>query len=493
MGAGSFCLSESCGGSVKNDDLNLDRITGLVDAKAGKFCALSDRIWDVPELAFAEEKACAEHISALREEGFLITSCKDGLDTAFVAEFGDKGPVMAFLGEYDALPDLSQAEGAISHNPLISGAPGHGCGHNLLGSGAALAAVALKDALVEAGLEGRVRYYGCPAEESGSGKSFMARSGYFDDVDVAFCWHPNVVNEAVTTSSLAFYQCYFRFSGKAAHAAASPHLGRSALDAVELMNVGVNYMREHMPADARIHYAITNTGGIAPNVVQANAEVLYLIRSPKIEDAETLFARVKKIAEGAALMTETKVTSQITDAGMNLLPNKVLLRVLHDNMVRIGAPDFDGSDRTFARELQNAALSREDIEASAKNHGEDLLETVLHDGILDMPAYETVMAGSTDVGDVSWIVPTVQCHAACFAFGTPFHTWQLVTQGRKPAAHKGLMLAAKTLASTAAECLRRPELIAKAKDELKARTRGRAYICPIPADVTPEHLKPMCG
>jgi aminobenzoyl-glutamate utilization protein B len=476
---------------VQNDDLSIDSISNFVDVKSEKFCILSDKIWNTPELAFDETKSCEEHINALRDEGFSITPCKDGLNTAFVAEYGNSGPVVAFLGEYDALPDLSQHAGVTSHEPQISGSPGHGCGHNLLGAGAALAAVALKDAILDAGIEARVRYYGCPAEESGSGKSFMARSGYFNDVDVAFCWHPNVVNEAVTTSSLAFYQCYYRFSGKAAHAAASPHLGRSALDAVELMNVGVNYMREHMPSDARVHYAITNTGGSAPNVVQANAEVLYLIRSPKIEDAEVLLGRVNKIAEGAALMTETKVVSQITDAGMNLLPNSVLLQVLHDNMVRIGGPDFDKNDEIFASEMQQAALTQEDIEACTKNHGDDLLETVLHSGILDMPAYETVMAGSTDVGDVSWIVPTAQCHTACFAFGTQFHTWQLVSQGCKPAAHKGMILAAKTLASTAAECIRRPELIEKAKAELLKRTRGRPYICPIPDNVTPEHLKPM--
>lgn len=478
---------------MNNDQLNIDRIAGLVDAKAGKFCALSDRIWAMPELAFAEQKSCDEHIQALSDEGFRIERYKDGLDTAFVAEFGEKGPIIAFLGEYDALPDLSQKEGVTTHDPLIAGSAGHGCGHNLLGSGAALAAVALKDALSSAGIEGRVRYYGCPAEESGSGKSFMARAGYFDDVDVAFCWHPSVVNEAVTTSSLAFYQCYFRFAGKAAHAAASPHLGRSALDAVELMNIGVNYMREHMPSDARVHYAITNTGGIAPNVVQANAEVLYLIRSPQIEDAEILFERVRKIAEGAALMTETRMTSQITDAGMNLLPNKVLLRVVQDNMAQLGAPDFDQADRLFAQKLQRDALTRQDIAADASRYGRDLADTVLHEGVLEMPAYESVMSGSTDVGDVSWIVPTAQCHTACFAFGTPFHTWQLVAQGKTPGAHKGMVLAAKTLATTAAECLRRPDIITKAKAELAERTKGRPYVCPIPPEVRPEHLKPMNG
>lgn len=476
---------------MDNHDLNIDRLSQFVEAKAQKFCALSDRVWETAELAFDEVQSCSEHIQALSSEGFRIRQYDDGLETAFVAEYGADGPIIAFLGEYDALPDLSQRESVTSHSPHNINGPGHGCGHNLLGAGSALAAVALKNALELSGLAGRVRYYGCPAEESGSGKCFMARSGYFDDVDAAFCWHPNVVNEAVTQSSLAFYQVYFRFRGKASHAAACPHLGRSALDAVELMNVGANYMREHMPSDARIHYAITNSGGTAPNVVQSYAEVLYLIRSPQIANAEILLERVKKIADGAALMTETTVSYQITDAGMNLLPNKVLLEFLQDNMVRIGAPNFDKHDIDFAKDLQLSALSEDDIMHSATSFGSHLSETVLHDAILDMSPIETVMAGSTDVGDVSWIVPTVQCHTACFAFGTPFHTWQLVAQGRRSAAHKGMIFAAKVLASTAVDCLRRPELIERAKSELRQRTNARPYVCPIPPDVTPKNLRPL--
>jgi aminobenzoyl-glutamate utilization protein B len=317
----------------------------------------------------------------------------------------------------------------------------------------------------------------------------MARSGLFDDLDAAFCWHPNVINEVSTTSSLACIQAYFRFRGRAAHAAAAPHVGRSALDAVELMNVGVNYMREHMPSDARVHYAITNTGGDAPNVVQAYAESLYLVRSPHLPDAERLFERVKKIAEGAALMTETSVTVQITDATSNVVPNKALQEAMYENMRRLGPPEFDGSDFAFAEKLQKSALTEEEILASVKPHDMSLKTKVLHDGVLAMPAREEVMMGTTDVGDVSWIVPTVQCHTACFAIGTPFHTWQLVTQGNLPAAHKGMVLAAKAMAATAADCLRNPDLIARAKAELRERTGGRAYRCPIPDDVTPDDLR----
>jgi aminobenzoyl-glutamate utilization protein B len=474
---------------MHNDRLSLEEIARRVDAKSADYCALSDRIWATPELAFEEHKSVAEQIAMLEAEGFRITRDVGGMATAFVAEYGSGGPVVGILGEFDALPDLAQKSGLTEHAPTVAGTPGHGCGHNLLGSGSALAAVALKDALEAEGIAGTVRYYGCPAEESGSGKTFMARAGLFDDLDAAFCWHPSVVNEVQTTSSLACIQAYFRFKGRASHAAAAPHVGRSALDAVELMNVGVNYMREHMPSDARVHYAVTNTGGDAPNVVQAYAESLYLVRSPHLPDAERLFERVKKIAQGAALMTETSVSVQITDATSNVVPNKALQEAMYENMRRLGPPAFDAADVAFAEKLRNAALTEEDVVASVKPHDMSLKSKILHDGVLAMRTREEVMMGTTDVGDVSWIVPTVQCHTACFAIGTPFHTWQLVAQGNLPAAHKGMVLAAKAMAATAADVLRNPDLVARAKAELKERTGGRAYICPIPDDVTPDDLR----
>ena len=425
----------------------------------------------------------------LEREGFRITRNAGGMPTAFIAEAGRGGPVVGILGEFDALPDLSQEAGAMSSMPAPGSTSGHGCGHNLLGSGSALAAVAVKMALEAEGGSGTVRYYGCPAEESGSGKTFMARAGCFDDLDAAVSWHPSIVNQVQTTSSLATVQAYFRFKGRAAHAAAIPHLGRSALDAVELMNVGVNYMREHMPSDARVHYSITNTGGDAPNVVQAFAESLYLVRSPELADAQKLFERVSKIAEGAALMTETSVSVQITDATSNVLPNRALQEAMYDNMQRLGAPAFDEADYAFAAALRQAALTEEDVAASVKPHDPALKAKTLHDGVLAMPAQETVAMGTTDVGDVSWIAPTVQCHTACFAIGTPFHTWQLVTQGKRPAAHKGMILAAKTMAVTVADALRNPDLLARAKAELRERTGGKPYVCPIPDDVTPDDLR----
>ncbi|MER9826557.1 M20 family metallopeptidase [Mesorhizobium sp. M0115] len=474
---------------MQNDSLSLNQIVRHVDAKAADYCALSDRIWAMPELAFEEHRSVAEQITMLEQEGFRITKNIGGIATAFVAEYAKGGPIVGILGEFDALPDLAQVSGMIEHKPTTKGAPGHGCGHNLLGSGSALAAVALKGALAPEDIAGTVRYYGCPAEEAGGGKTYMARAGLFDDLDVAFCWHPHVVNEVSATSSLAAIGAYFRFRGRASHAAASPHRGRSALDAVELMNVGVNYMREHMPSDARVHYAVTNTGGEAPNVVQAYAESIYSVRSPHLPDAERLFARVKKIAEGAALMTETSLTVQITGACSNMVPNKALQEVMYENMHRLGPPAFDEADYAFANELRRAALTDDDLLASVVAHDASLKDKILHDGLLALSAREEVSMGSTDVGDVSWIVPTAQCHTACFSIGTTFHSWQMVTQGTLPAAHKAMVLAAKTMATTAADCLRNPDIIARAKAELKQRTGGLPYRCPIPPEVTPDDLR----
>ncbi|MCK1328733.1 amidohydrolase [Bradyrhizobium sp. CW9] len=474
---------------MKNDALSLSEIVRHVHAKAADYCALSDRIWTMPELAFDEHRSVAEQIAMLEREGFRITNKTGGIDTAFLAEYGSGGPILGILGEFDALPDLAQVSGLTEHQPTTRGAPGHGCGHNLLGSGSALAAVALKDALSAEGIAGTVRYYGCPAEEAGGGKTYMARAGIFDDLDVAFSWHPSVVNEVATKSTLAAIGAYFRFEGRGSHAAASPHLGRSALDAVELMNVGVNYLREHMPSEARVHYAITNTGGNAPNVVQAHAESIYSVRSPHLPDAERLFERVKSIANGAALMTETSVTVQIVGGCSEVLPNTVLRDVMHENMRRLGPPNFDAADHAFAREITERALTSDNVKASVGPHYASLKEKVLHDGLLPLPAREEVSMGSTDVGDVSWIVPTAQCHTACFAIGTPFHSWQLVTQGNLPAAHKGMVLAAKSMATTAADCVRNPDIIARAKAELKARTGGCEYRCPIPSEVSPYDLR----
>jgi aminobenzoyl-glutamate utilization protein B len=464
---------------------NTDRIWDLVDTKREAFEQLADRIWEIPEIAYTEYGSVAEHTAMLNRQGFRITENVADIPTAVVGEAGDGGPVIAILGEYDALPGLSQVAGITEPKPVVQGGNGHGCGHNLLGSAALLAATAVKDYLAERGIEGRVRYYGCPAEEGGAAKAFMARAGAFRDVDIAISWHPASFTHVDHAHSLANTRINFTFTGRASHAAAAPHLGRSALDAVELMNVGVNYMREHMPADARIHYAMLDGGGVAANVVQAFAKVHYAVRSRDLPGMEKLLARVIRIAEGAAMMTETTVQPQIISAVSNLLGNTPLEEAMHAHFERLGPVPFDDEDRDFARRIQ-ATLGPDDV-------ANDFLRVGLPFDP-DMPVYESVvdrgvrgepMIGSTDVGDVSWTVPTVQARVATHAIGTPGHSWQVTAQGKTPAAHKGMLHAAKIMAGTAVECLTRPSLIEAARSDHAARLGRSPYRCPIPEDVQP--------
>ena len=427
---------------------NTDRIWQIVERHQDAFVGLSDRVWAMPELNFQERRSAAEHTAMLREQGFRVTEGVCGIPTAVMGEAGSGGPVIAILGEYDALPGLSQEAGVAEHRPVEANGHGHGCGHNLLGAGAMLAAAAVKDWLAEQGIEGRVRYYGCPAEEGGAAKTFMVRDGAFDDVDIAISWHPAPfagVNEAY---SLAILQVDYAFTGRASHAAASPELGRSALDAVELMNVGVNYMREHMPGDARIHYATLDAGGIAPNVVQASAKVRYIIRAAELADLQVLAARVDRIAEGAALMTETALQVRVISGMSNLLGNLPLERALQDNLDRLGPPPFDAADRAFAEEIRKT-VRPDDIVAAHRRFGIAVTDAPLCDAIVPLDTVKAKTVGSTDVGDVSWAVPTVQARGATYAIGTPGHSWQLTAQGKTPAAHKGMVHVAKAMAGTA--------------------------------------------
>ena len=464
---------------------NSDEIWSLVEARRDEFYALSDRVWGMPELNYHEFRSSAEHAAMLEQQGFRVTRNAGGLPTAVVGEAGEDGPVIAILGEFDALPGLSQKAGIAEKQPVEQGGNGHGCGHNLLGSGSLLAATAVKDYLAASGLKGRVRYYGCPAEEGGSAKGFMVRSGLFDDVDIAISWHPAPFACVNNPISLACNEIDFHFSGRASHAAAAPHLGRSALDAVELMNVGVNYLREHMPSTARIHYALLDAGGIAPNVVQAQATVRYLVRSRELPDLHKLIARVRKVAEGAALMTETTVRAQTVSGDANLIGNTPLEALMHEQIERLGPPPFDAGDKEFASEIQKT-LSDEDIATAFARFGLKKRAGVsLCDVIPPPESGDGTLVGSTDVGTVSWVVPTVQMRGATYAIGTPGHSWQLVAQGKSPLAHKGMEHAAKVMASTAAELLRDSDLINKAKADHAARLAGRPFVNPIPDDVNP--------
>ncbi|HEY5794488.1 MAG TPA: M20 family metallopeptidase [Bosea sp. (in: a-proteobacteria)] len=464
---------------------NSKYVWSRIDAKAPAYFALSDRIWGMPELNYQEVRSAAEHRAMLEAEGFRVTMGVAGLPTAVIGEAGEDGPIIAIMGEYDALPGLSQAEGVATPQPLASSDNGHGCGHNMLGSASLLAAAAVKDWLAAQGLKGRVRYYGCPAEEGGSSKGFMVRAGLFDDVDVALCWHPAAFNGVNRAFSLACVEIEFTFTGRASHAAAAPHLGRSALDAVELMNIGVNYMREHMPSTARVHYAIIDAGGIAPNVVQARATVRHLIRARNLAEMWELVGRVKKIAEGAALMTETQVAAVQLSGDANLVGNLPLEQAMQANLEALGGPGFDAADHAFAAKFQ-ATLSPEDIASSyARFDLEPQPGEALSDIIYPLGAGNDNSVGSTDVGTVSWVVPTVQCRTACYAVGTPGHSWQLVAQGRAPAAHKGLALAAKAMAGVAADVIENPALLEAARADFAAFRAKNPFVNPITDDIEP--------
>ncbi|WP_407518891.1 amidohydrolase [Methylobacterium oryzisoli] len=455
-----------------------------VDARKDRLLALADRVWATPEVCYTETRSAAAHAEELRHQGFSVTEGVAGIPTALVGEAGAGGPVIAFLGEYDALPALSQEAGVAEHRPVEAGGPGHGCGHNLLGAAALLAATAVKDWLAETGRPGRVRYYGCPAEEGGAAKAFMVRAGAFAEAEAAITWHPSSFWEVAPALALANTRADFSFTGRAAHAAAAPHLGRSALDAVELMNVGVNYMREHMPDDARVHYALLDAGGIAPNVVQAHARVRYSIRARDLAGMRELVGRVRRIAEGAALMTETAMEMRIVSAVSDLVGNAPLEEALHGIMEELGPPPFDEADRSFARAIQ-ATLSPGDIAAVWRTIGRPRAEAPLADFLVPRDARRNPAIGSTDVGDVSWVVPTVQAHAPTVAVGTPFHTWQIVAQGKAPAAHKAVVQVAKAMAALGAALIADPSLREAARADLRARTGPEGYLSPLPPEVEP--------
>lgn len=464
---------------------NAEAVWDLVDRHGKEFAALSDTIWSLAELAYGEFQSSAAQKKTLEAHGFAVTTGIAGLPTAVLGEAGTGGPIIAFLGEFDALPGLSQEAGIARPQPLPGSGNGHGCGHNLLGSAALLAATALKDWLAATGTPGRVRYYGCPAEEGGAGKVFMTRAGAFTGVDAAITWHPATTTRVDPAESLANTRIEFHFTGRAAHAAVAPHLGRSALDAVELMNVGANYMREHMPADARLHYALLDAGGTAPNVVQASAKVIYAIRAVDLPSLTDLTRRVIDIARGAALMTETSVSHRVVAAYSNMLPNPPLREAMHANMVRLGPVPFDAADRAFAAAIQ-ATLTPEHIAGDFRQIGRTVVPGLaLFDDVVGLNEPIAKRMSSTDVADVSWVVPTVEGRVATHAIGTPPHTWQITAQGKAPAAHKGLIHAAKVMAGTGADLIADAGLLKRVQEDHQSRLATTPYHCPIPDAVQP--------
>lgn len=465
-----------------------------IEAKRAKIIDVADRIWEYAELSLQEIKSAKLYCEVLREEGFRVEEGICGIETAFVASYGSGRPLIGILAEYDALSGLSQEAGSLEREEVVDGGCGHGCGHNLLGAGALAAALGVKAYLESTGRQGTVALYGCPGEEGGAAKAFMARDGVWKELDAALTWHPEDVNEVATGSSNSCIQVQYKFTGVASHAAGAPELGRSALDAVELMNLGVQFLREHMSDKARIHYAITDAGGCSPNVVQPRASVLYMVRSNHVAEAVELQERVDRIAQGAALMTDTTFERKFIDGLADTVSNFALEQVLYDNFKELGVPEYTDEENAYADELAKTYPGSDSLPGVAAEFDSKLREEVVtlreRNGhamnAFLAPLYqgEAFKAGSTDVGDVSWLTPTAQIHVASWPNGCPGHSWQNVSCDRTEIGHKAAVHAGKVLAAAAVDLLEQPEILKKAREEFEKRT-AQGYVCPIPPDAVP--------
>ena len=459
-------------------------ILNYVSANEYRLNRLAEEIWARPEIALKEEFASRQISQVLEQAGFTITRNIGGIPTAFTAEWGHGKPVIGILGEYDALPGLSQKVSP-EKEPVEENAPGHGCGHNLLGVGSLGAAVAVKEAMEKHNRQGTIRYYGCPAEETLQGKVFMARAGAFDDLDAAVTWHPGYQN-AVSEYALAAMNSFkVSFHGTSAHAGAAPQAGRSALKGVELMDIGVNFLREHVSSRARIHSVITD-GGKAPNVVPDYARIWYFVRAPKRNQVEKIYAWMLDVAKGAALMTQTTCDIEFITGCYDVLSNKTIGRVLHEKMKQVGSPRWTGEETEFARKLQS-------------NFPEDTVEKSLHyfkmtreeigdpfcKIITEPDDKERSTGGSSDVGDVSYITPTAQISTCCQVLGASGHSWEVVATSGSGIGFKGMIMAAKVMALTVLDLVEKPELLKQAREEFEKATQGKAYVSPLPKDTAP--------
>ncbi|GAA0520402.1 aminobenzoyl-glutamate utilization protein B [Halorubrum aquaticum] len=446
---------------------------------------LAERLWETPELGLHEHESAEALATTLREEGFDVEMDVAGMPTAFVATYGEGDPTIGILGEYDALPGLSQ-EVKAERSPIERGGPGHGCGHNLFGTATLGAAVAVKRAIEDGELQGTIRYYGCPAEETLVGKTYMARAGVFDDLDAALTWHPGDLNTPRVGSSNALNSLLFEFEGESAHAGGSPDSGRSALDAVELTNVGVEFMREHVSDDARLHYSIPD-GGDAPNVVPAEASVWYFVRAPTREEVERNTDWLRDIAQGAATMTQTEVSERFLSGCHDYLANGPVTDAIWENMEAVGPIDYDEADHEFARELLET-VDESSRESRLEDLPEDLRETVEPHALYSEPVppfnEDVTSGGSTEVGDVSYITPTGQFNAATWPVGAPGHSWQVVA-ANGDFGRKGMLFAAKVIAGAAHDLMVDPETLAAARAEFEEATGGEPYETPLPPEAEP--------
>jgi aminobenzoyl-glutamate utilization protein B len=463
---GSLAIQTSAWGQGSSS--NHKQIEQLVDANSASYKSVSKQIWDFAELGYHEDKSSKLLQDRLKEDGFSIQAGIAEEPTAFIATYGQGKPVIAILGEFDALPGLSQQATPV-RNPVVDGAAGHGCGHNLLGSGAALAAVAVKDYMAKNHISGTLRYYGTPAEEGGSGKVYMVRDGLFKDVDVVLHWHPADRNAVTNGGALAVISAKFTFHGVASHAAAAPDRGRSALDAVMLMGNGIEYMREHIPSNTRIHYIIPK-GGVAPNVVPDLSEMYLMARNPSMETLNGIWARIVKIGQGAELMTETKLDVKIVSSDSNIIGNDVLAAEAQKNLEEVGGYEMNDQEKEFALNLQKTLPA-----GSAPTL--DQTKTVLP----LRPVDPNAPSASTDVGDVSWTVPTIGFVAATFVPGVAAHTWQAAASAGMSIGQDGMVVASKALALTAIDLFQDPQLVTKAKSEFDRQLAGKKYESAIPA------------
>ncbi len=429
---------------------------------------INRKIWEFAEVGLDERRSSALLVEQLRAAGFEVQTGLANMPTAFVATYGSGRPIIGILAEFDALPNLSQ-KAAPDQEPVEVGKPGHGCGHCGLGTGSLGAALAVKVALQKHKIAGTLRLYGTPAEETTIGKVYMLLDGSFRDLDVCLHWHPASKNEVWNGGSKALVSVKFTFQGVAAHASGSPDQGRSALDAVELMNVGANYMREHLKEDARVHYVVTDGGG-APNVVPAAATVWYYVRSDDHKDAEATFGWLNDIARGAALMTRTKLSVAIDTDCHELLPNTPLAELIHRNLSRLPPPKFTAEEHAFARRLQEPLVQQFN----------KTFASAIDESVHPLPQIPESTKGSTDVGDISWFIPTAGFRTACFATGSPGHSWQNVAAIGSSIGEKGVIYASQVMAASALDLFEQPDQLAAAKADWLLRTRDRKYTSLIP-------------
>lgn len=456
-----------------------------VEDESDRLHEVAREIWETPELGLHEHESSRVLVDVLAAEGFDVETGTGDMPTAFVAEYGEGRPQIGILGEFDALPSLSQKVTA-ERDPVESGEPGHGCGHNLFGTAGVGGAIAAKRAIEAGELAGTVVFFGCPAEETLVGKVFMARDGAFDGLDAALTWHPNDISYPQLGSSNALDSVQYRFEGESAHAAAAPWTGRSALDAVELMNAGTEYMREHISEESRVHYVITD-GGEAPNVVPETAEVWYYVRAPTRREVERISDWLDDIAEGAARMTRTALDRRYVTGCYQYLPNETLTEVLWENMQAVGPIDYADEDREFAAEIRET-LPADDVESTLETVPEERRDAVRDSSLYGEPVEPTdedeVSGGSTDVGDVSWITPTAQFRAATWAVGTPPHTWQAVAANGS-FGKQGMTFAAKVFAGTLHDLLTDPETVEAANAEFDEAVGEQGYETPLPEGTDP--------